>query len=500
MRRNQTGILSQVFFSSAGFLILFLMVSLACNIPASQSVQTGSGEQVTSTVGIEGGIVVGPGEVELVVPEGAFTHSTEIYIQEVATAPRLPEEADINVAGKPVEVTFSTQAEADAVFELVLPLEREGGVPDDQYTVLRWDGVRWMIAGGFVEGDHIRVWTNRFSIFMAARGAWLNRPVSFVNNGPYNAVVMPWTYQPFDPSMNEDIPPGFSTVSIAPGGPGLWPNPSRFLSLPLGIYTFCIEWDEDQDLDNDGYLDIYHFILEGPSADLPLHVDENDSIEIAFAEEVQFRTDPIEKLEGGCGSSDVASGSTDADPVTVTIDVIPTEKASPISTLTDLTDEELCELTPMKSSGTPGPVNNWEWWSDSSPVENATATCVNYYQLHYTGQFNDFVVFLFATESEAQDRYNIEFNAHNQWFVGESATNSSLELGDEAWQWSWDGVESRVLTRYGRFVLYGRADNIGRDQCDLDGDGQLESCEVYEAVMVRLAETITNIETVLLEN
>jgi len=60
-------------------------------------------------------------------------------------------------------------------------------------------------------------------------------------------------------------------------------------------------------MDNDGYIDVYYFILEGPSADLPLHVDENDSIEIAFAEEVQFRTDPIEKLDGECGSSVVVN-------------------------------------------------------------------------------------------------------------------------------------------------------------------------------------------------
>jgi hypothetical protein len=69
------------------------------------------------------------------------------------------------------------------------------------------------------------------------------------------------------------------------------------------VYTFCIEWDEDKDLDDDGYIDYYHYILEGPSADLPLHVDENDSIEMTFATEVRFDTDPINKLEGKCADS-----------------------------------------------------------------------------------------------------------------------------------------------------------------------------------------------------
>jgi hypothetical protein len=302
MIKRQTGKLCRLFIILAGMLTIFLLVSIACNLPGSQSMPGGSGEEVTSIVSFDGGIVGGPGEVELVVPEGAFAQSAEIKIKEVGNTPRFPDASDIETAGIPVEVTLSTEAESDAVFELVLPLEREVGVPDDQFTILRWDGTHWMTAGGFVEGDRIRVWTNQFSIFIPARVKWARRPVSFVNDGPYDAVVMPWTYQPFDPFVNI-LPPGLSTVSFAPGAPGLWPNPSRFLGLPLGIYTFCIEWDEDKDLDNDGYIDYYHYILEGPSADLPLYVDENDHIEMTFAEEVRFRTDPIGKLDGKCGSS-----------------------------------------------------------------------------------------------------------------------------------------------------------------------------------------------------
>jgi hypothetical protein len=259
-------------------------------------------DEIVSAIGPEGGVVDGPGGVQLVVPEGAFSQSTNIIWQEIGNAPMLPEESDVVSAGKPVQITLTADAVSDAVFELVLPFKREEGVPDDQYTALRWDGVRWTTAGGVVDGDHIRVWTNKFSIFMPTRVPWARRPVSFVNNGPFDAVVMPWTYQPFDPLVNI-LPPGLSTVSFAPGGPGLWPNPSRFLGLPLGIYTFCIEWDEDEDLDNDGYIDIYHFILEGPSADLPLYVDENDPEQMSLAEEVRFSTDQIGKLEGECGSS-----------------------------------------------------------------------------------------------------------------------------------------------------------------------------------------------------
>jgi hypothetical protein len=158
---------------------------------------------------------------------------------------------------------------------------------------------------------------------MPTRTRWITRPVSFVNDGPYDAVVMPWTYQPLDPYAGV-LPPGLSTVSFAPGAPGLWPNPSRFLGLPLGTYTFCIEWDEDQDLDNDGYTDYYHYLLEGPSVDLPLLVDENDPIDMTFAEEVRFRTDPIDKLEGKCAASAASQWSVRLIPIDVrTIDEPP---------------------------------------------------------------------------------------------------------------------------------------------------------------------------------
>ncbi len=310
MKQHQTGGLNQTFLLFAGLLTLFMVVSLACNLVELRSIRIGSGAELSSFVGSDGGIAIGPGDVKLIVPEGAFTQPTKISIEEVATVPSLPKELDIAIAGKPVEITIFAQAEADAVFELVLPLEREEGVPDDQYSVLRWDGTRWTTAGGFVSGDNIRVWTNQFSIFLPTRSGWIHRPVSFVNDGPYNATVMPWTYEPFDPASV--LPPGLSTVSFAPGNPGVWPNPSRFLTLPLGLYTFCIEWDEDQDLDNDGYIDIYHDILEGPSADLPFSVDENASINIAFAKELRFRTDPIDKLEGGCGG--VLGASPDSTP------------------------------------------------------------------------------------------------------------------------------------------------------------------------------------------
>ncbi|MCJ7626057.1 MAG: hypothetical protein MUO76_21405, partial [Anaerolineaceae bacterium] len=321
-------------------VLILLIVSIACNFPAlsdsdapaDQTIQTAPEteveqsipdpqtnpdeaapveefvnpdeaalvEELTTTIGTEGGVVDGPGNVELTVPEGAFSQPVEIKLVVGAEPPTLPTGSDIEVAGATVEVTLPSDADPDGIFELAIPFERDGSVGDDQYTVLRWDGTSWTDAGGLVEGDRLRVRINQISTFMPARVVWALRPVSFVNDGPYDAVVMPWTYLPLDP-FSGVLPPNLSTVSFAPGGPGLWPNTSRFLGLPLGTYTFCVEFDKDEDLDDDGYTDVYHFFLEGPSADLPLLVDENDSINMEFAEEVRFGTDVIGEIQGKCG-------------------------------------------------------------------------------------------------------------------------------------------------------------------------------------------------------
>ncbi|MBI9043812.1 MAG: hypothetical protein JEZ06_04960 [Anaerolineaceae bacterium] len=206
--------------------------------------------------------------------------------------------------GHAVEISLPPGTEPNGIFELVLPFQRKGNTGDDHYTVLRWDGSQWTNAGGLVEGDSIRVRINQFSTFAPAVVVWALRPVSFVNNGPYDAVVMPWTYQPLD-AFAGVLPPNLAAASFAPGGPGLWPNSARFLGLPLGVYTFCVQWDEDQDLDldNDCKTDYFHIFLEGPSTDLPILLDENDSIKLDFAAEVRFRTDVVGKLAGKCTRS-----------------------------------------------------------------------------------------------------------------------------------------------------------------------------------------------------
>lgn len=124
------------------------LITLGCNIPGLLSSQSASIEEVTATIGAEGGMINGPGEVELVVPEGAFSRPVDINLVVGGEHPSLPVELAIEIAGSTVEVRFPPDVQAEGIFELVLPFERKGSAEDDYYTVVRWDGTRWTDAGG----------------------------------------------------------------------------------------------------------------------------------------------------------------------------------------------------------------------------------------------------------------------------------------------------------------------------------------------------------------
>jgi hypothetical protein len=111
------------------------------------------------------------------------------------------------------------------------------------------------------------------------------KPVGFVNNGTVAALVMAWTYVPLD-SSTPAIPSDASTISFPPNVPGLWPNSSRFLSLPLGTYTWCYSW-ELGDLNNDEMTEYAHVIDERPVV-----LDEMDSDDPNMGQQVDISIPP----------------------------------------------------------------------------------------------------------------------------------------------------------------------------------------------------------------
>jgi len=111
------------------------------------------------------------------------------------------------------------------------------------------------------------------------------KPVGFVNYGEFDATVRAHTFIPLG-ATDPASPTEASTVSSAKSGSGTWPNTSRFISLPMGTYSWCIDWEEG-DLDEDGQMDYFHYIEEGPTL-----LDHNDSDDLDFAEEVAISAPP----------------------------------------------------------------------------------------------------------------------------------------------------------------------------------------------------------------
>ena len=128
----------------------------------------------------------------------------------------------------------------------------------------------------------------------------LLKPVGFVNYGTIDAVVRPWTWVPPGSDVR-DTPVSASTVSSANDGIGDWPNSSRFLSLPMGTYIWCVDWEEG-DIDEDGVIDYSHYFIDEPTT-----LDDNDSDELEFAEEVSISAPPTAAAiyAGRCGEPPV---------------------------------------------------------------------------------------------------------------------------------------------------------------------------------------------------
>lgn len=125
------------------------------------------------------------------------------------------------------------------------------------------------------------------------------RPVGFVNHGSIDAMVMPCTWIP-EGAESGSPAPSASTLSTHPGAPGLWPNPSRFLSLPLGTYTWCIQFDQELQKEDD-VIESTYFI-----DDREVTLNEQSPVELEFARQVDFSAPPgpgTEVYEGNCSEA-----------------------------------------------------------------------------------------------------------------------------------------------------------------------------------------------------
>lgn len=246
------------------------------------------GASATAEIGPQGGEVA-LGGARLVFPPGSLGEPLQVQLRQVDSPPEIPAEFLVSPAGPAFEITLPGEPQLAETAELQLPYESLAGADPALYAVFAWDGASWRDVGGRVEGDRLLVQLERFSIFRPVNTYIPRRPVGFANHGPDNAGVRPWTYVPLY-SDTPAPPPLASTTAFGPGAPGGWPNPSAYLSLPLGTYTFCVDYNHN----NTG--EYYHFILGSPSYTLTL----NDPAELSLARMIDFGTDGTGHQRGRC--------------------------------------------------------------------------------------------------------------------------------------------------------------------------------------------------------
>jgi hypothetical protein len=157
-------------------------------------------------------------------------------------------------------------------------------------------------VGGLVEGETIHVQVGQFSIYCPVYGPFALRPLAFENDGPHNARVSVWTFEPAFPGAAAR--PGGGWVCRAPGPP-LAVDRTVCRMLPVGKYSFCVEYREDGER--------WHYILKWRGG-----LGDHAPNDCAYAEKLRFGTDLANPTPGRCG-----------DPPTPTPAVVATEAPTP---------------------------------------------------------------------------------------------------------------------------------------------------------------------------
>ncbi|HEY9075385.1 MAG TPA: hypothetical protein VIO61_02495 [Anaerolineaceae bacterium] len=284
-------------FSKMGLVVLIFFM-LACStinigvkITQAPTLRTSPIKQLI--IGPEGGEISIPQGVKVVIPVGALADDVDVNISQVLDGVQIP--GGLQVLGPAYGISISDPNRLNGTVDILLPLSLPVDPSRGQVVVYKLDGKEWTDIGGSVEGKSIRASVKTFSIFVPAQTPFPHRPIGFINSGQWHAVVMPATWV-IDPNYAK-IPWAFpitSTISFGMTAP-VWPNPSRYLLLPLGTYTFCYEWTDRQDKNKDGYTDWYHeytpksYMLKISSPEMP-----------AMAEDVPITTNIQFPKSGRC--------------------------------------------------------------------------------------------------------------------------------------------------------------------------------------------------------
>ena len=133
--------------------------------------------------------------------------------------------------------------------------------------------------------------------FTAARAPAPLRPIEFVNQGWFDARVVVDSYKP-DPNYAAAAFPTGAAITFAPPAA---PSPSRYLRLPVGMYTFCYDW-------NDGAFHHAFTAQTGLSDSLPTYLEGATWVVIIPGREAKI-------FDGPCPTATPARGGANDSPV-----------------------------------------------------------------------------------------------------------------------------------------------------------------------------------------
>ena len=249
-------------------ILLFLVaLSLACNAGGAFGPKNDepASTPIAASLDVDGGEILGPSGLRLLVPGGALAAPAEFQLAEAESqAAPLP---GAGAASAAYEVEMPAGTDPLFPLEMVVPLDasNSGARP----LVFRWDGRAWDYLGGEVEDDGLHVYVDHFSILQA----WgdvddTTKPVMFVNWAGDPAWVLPWEWDSPD-SWRYNLPFAFTMRRGLFGDDPTWHTQVFPLST---VYSWCVQWEEwtEPYWDLHGgafvseYIGTYHFYMDFP--------------------------------------------------------------------------------------------------------------------------------------------------------------------------------------------------------------------------------------------
>jgi len=225
-------------------IVLLLCFSLACNLLRLVT----NSSAITSTIGVQGGEIAGPDGLQLKIPEGALMADVKFTIQTEAEPPSGP--AALTSLSPAYSIELENEAALLIPVTLEIPFTPDPAIPEDCYSVYRWNGADWENVGGIMDGNKLIVDVLHFSTYQAkACSQSEHRPVVFIDTTPKNypdyrySGITPWDATLVDETCGGQIRRLYSSVNRS--GVKYFPNTWGSQAFPWGeYYLWCVVWSE----------------------------------------------------------------------------------------------------------------------------------------------------------------------------------------------------------------------------------------------------------------